>query len=118
MKMGDFESWLKRLEQEQTEGWAEKNREIPFIPMKSGWEIKPIAPFGGLFARFQIRTDAGYKSVYLDWFDRAGCVGQPYWEVYPVRGDTARCLLDEVDELVRLLEEPGEADEKKDEDKE
>jgi len=44
------------------------------------------------------------KSIYLDSHDRLGCVGEPYWEVYPCDGDTGRCLKAEIAELLKLIE--------------
>ena len=29
----------------------------------------------------------------------------PYWEVYPVDGDNRRCSINDVDELVKLIEQ-------------
>jgi len=83
--------------------WVE---EIPFIPVPDGCQIAPIPPFAGAVARFRFRRSDGHiKSVYLDCYDRLGCCGSPYWEVYPHDGDVGRCAMEDVDALVKMLME-------------
>ena len=94
---------------ESEEGWRSNVARIPFIKFDPTWEVKVTPPYGGCLARFQVKLPSGQiKSVYLDFFDRCGCVGQPYWEVYPYRGDCGRALMDEVDLLIQMIrnEEP------------
>jgi hypothetical protein len=82
--------------------------ELPYVPMKSDWLVKPTANFAGSTARFRVTTKArGHKgsvSIYFDAYDRLGVCDGPYWEVYPVNGDTERFLLGEEDELVDAIE--------------
>lgn len=102
------EFYMERSKMEQADRWLEIIEEIPFIEFPAGWKVKVIPPFGGLQARFQVLLPNGdQKSIYLDYYDRAGCCGQPYWEVYPVRGDAMRCLRDEVAELLELIAAPN-----------
>ena len=42
-------------------------------------------------------------SVYLDTKDVLGCVGQPYWEAYPIKGDAERFLLNESEQLIAAV---------------
>lgn len=96
---------LDRYKIEEEMEWRKWMKRIPAIPAKDGWKIKPLPPFGGAVARFRVELPSGEsKSVYLDCYDNLGCVGEPYWEVYPVGDDVSRCLIDEVDQLVNLIE--------------
>lgn len=83
-------------------GWCD---EIPFIPFKQGWLVKPIPPFAGAVVRFLVSTNGKeYVSVYLDCYDQLGIWNSPYWELYPYHGDTFRCSMKEVDKLVEAIE--------------
>lgn len=99
----NFEQRLARAKLEQDEDWLQWCHQIPFIPFDAGWQVKVIPPFGGAMARFKVEFNGYITSVYLDCADSLGCVGVPYWEVYPVDGDTGRCLMHEVDELLDLI---------------
>jgi len=96
-----------RFAVERSQNWREWAFKIPFIQLKENWVISIIPPFCGAVARFRVRNNDNGKtcSVYLDCFDELGCVGQPYWEVYPIYDDCSRCYLNEVDELIELIEE-------------
>ena len=82
--------------------WA---KEIPFIELPEGYMFKPIPNFSGSVVRFLAKKKGEGKevSIYLDCYDELGLVGQPYWEVYPVDGDTARFYMEEVDELSKTI---------------
>lgn len=84
--------------------WA---KEIPFIELPEGYMFKPIPNFSGSVVRFLAKKKGEGKevSIYLDCYDELGLVGQPYWEVYPVDGDTARFYMEEVDELSKTIVE-------------
>ena len=70
--------YMERHKIEQGDRWREIIPQIPFIPFPAGWQVRVIPPFGGLQARFQVRLPDGQeKSVYLDFYDRAGYMGQP-----------------------------------------
>jgi hypothetical protein len=112
----DFEKMLEkenrfdmvaRCRLEVAEEWDKIIPQIPFLSFPSHWKVKIIPPITMAVARFWIRTDKMPKdervSVYLDWHDRLGFVGEPYWEVYPVENDTHRCLLNETDELIETI---------------
>lgn len=105
------ELYMERARIEKADRWHEIIPEIPFIEFPAGWKIKVIPPFGGLQARFQVLLPSGMqKSIYLDYYDRAGYCGSPYWEVYPVQGDCGRCERDDVAELLRLIADESPAD--------
>jgi hypothetical protein len=82
-------------------------KEIPFIELPEGYLFKPIPNFTGSVVRFLAKKKGEEKevSIYLDCYDELGLVGQPYWEVYPVDGDTARFYMDEVDKLSQTIVE-------------
>ena len=83
--------------------WA---TEIQFIKFPDDWEIKIVPPFGGAIIRFIVKRKGIEEpkiSVYLDCYDNLGSVGKPYWEIYPYKGDTYRCLMGEVDDLLDAI---------------
>jgi hypothetical protein len=90
---------------EEIEKWREWSVKIPAIALKPGWKIKVVPPFSGAISRFRIiDSDGDEVSIYLDCFDRLGCFGEPYWEVYPYQDDVGRCMMADTDELVRMIE--------------
>lgn len=83
------------------------SKEIPALKFPSDWNITMVPPFGGAMVRFCVTRDAypGKSiSVYLDCDDSLGCVGRPYWEIYPFKGDTCRFFLNETDELLNGID--------------
>lgn len=104
--MNDFELTLKRIEIENADdykGWIGK---IPFIEFPRDWRVQIIPPFGGAIVRFRVKLpNSNTKSVYLDGYDRLGCYGEPYWEVYPVGDDVGRCDMNDIKTLLQLIEE-------------
>ncbi len=93
---------------EEKHEWRRWMREIPAIHFPTDWAVTIIPPFGGAVVRFRVNDKV---SVYLDCYDRIGCVGHPYWEIYPDKeGDTDRFSMNDVEELlegIRLaLERP------------
>jgi hypothetical protein len=72
--------------------WAETIPQITFPP---NFPVKIIPPFGGAAVRFHAVDGAAWASVYLDMDNSLGCFPGPYWEVYPVDGDTARFAMDD-----------------------
>jgi hypothetical protein len=97
---------IKRYQIEAEEKWMEFAGTIPAFPLKPEWFVQMVPPFAGAMARFRIyltaETEKGAKhvSIYLDAYDALGCVGTPYWEVYPVNGDTERFSLLDTDGLI------------------
>src|SRR4030065_481704 len=98
-----YESYLERAQIENTEEWREWRKKIPFLTFPQGIELKVIPPFAGAIARFIARSNGKEVSVYLDCYDKLGCVGSPYWEVYPYDGDTYRCGMNETNELITAI---------------
>jgi len=110
------DDYIKRIESlsymEKHYQWRENIAVIPFIKFPADWGIQMIGPFSGAQARFRVRLpDGEEKSVYLDMHNELGYFcdddGEPapYWEVYPVDGDTGRAALNDTDELIRLIGE-------------
>lgn len=82
--------------------WRKWIHEIPYIPTKIDWLMQPIPPFGTGVARFCIRHKdhpLTRVSIYLDCYDIAGLVGEPYWEIHPIDGDCERFMLNNVEQL-------------------
>lgn len=91
-----------RFDIERDEKWREKMATIPFIRFPSTWLVQMTPPFGGAMVRFRV-ADGGEKeiSVYLDMDDRLGCMGEPYWEIYPSGdGDTERFYMNDTQGLI------------------
>ena len=104
--MSDYvENIIKRLNVEETENWRDCMCKIPALPVKSDWLIQLLPPFGGAMARMRVGKGKASVSVYADFHDRLGCMGHPYWEIYPYQGDTFRCDIGEADELVAAIEQ-------------
>lgn len=88
--------------------WKNWYKKIPAIQFPAHWKIQVIPPFCGAMIRFRVSTDKikrGDISVYLDCYDILGFFGEPYWEVYPHKGDTFRCAMNEIDELLKGIAE-------------
>jgi hypothetical protein len=112
-----FEIQRNRLNVERDQNWMGEINNIPFIKFPPDWKIKVIPPFGDASVRFQVLLpDGRQKSVYLDTRNSLGFFWEneklePYWEVYPVRGDTGRCQQWDTIRLLDLIDSPqGEED--------
>jgi len=95
-----MKSMTKNLDCAREYEWDKWRGEIPAIKFKSEWEVKVIPPFAGAIVRFVVNG----VSVYLDCYDILGCFGEPYWEIYPYEGDTYRCKMNNVDELLEAIQ--------------
>lgn len=88
----------------KTMEWSKWTKEIPLIPMKEGWLMRPIPPFNGAISRFNIETkEGGWCSVYFDAYDKLGIFGSPYWEIYEVDGDIDRFEMNDIKGLVASI---------------
>ena len=97
--------FIKRIEVESEEKWDTICKSVPALNFKEEWDVKVIPPFGGAVTRFQIEKDGKFLcSVYLDWYDKLGCYGAPYYELYPWESDIKRYALTEVNELMADIE--------------
>ena len=95
---------------EKQDKWRESINTIPFVSFPADWSVQVIPPFGGAMARFRVKLPSGAtKSVYLDFYDRIGYYGEPYWEVYPVGDDVGRCDMADTAELLRLIADETKA---------
>ena len=97
---------MKSIEQHRWESelsamlgsWYDK---IPHVPFNKEWDVRAVPAFGGAIVRYRIQHQGAEVSVYLDAYDRLGCVGEPYWEIYPnPHGECDRFLMNEVGDLV------------------
>lgn len=93
-----------RFEMEENEKWRELSDKIPFLNFPSSWRIKIIPPFGGAICRFIVECGNNSTSIYLDFYDRLGYFGSPYWEVYPYEGDTFRCDINDTESLIGAVD--------------
>lgn len=109
-----FEGEMGRLLVENQEKWRDLIEEIPSISFPQDWKIQIIPPFGGAIVRFRVwipgMNSKEWVSIYLDVYNRLGLATGPYWEVYPYKGDTGRCLMDDTDELLKMIADRAEAD--------
>jgi hypothetical protein len=104
--MKTYEETKCLYEVEKVFEWDKWRQEIPFLSFPADWLIKAIPPFSTGIIRYNIKhkdLPNSFVSVYLDCYDRAGCVGEPYWEVHPIDGDCERCLINETDELIAAI---------------
>lgn len=102
-----FDLQVRRIKVEDDEKWRDWVFRVPEIPMPTGWRVRVTPPYAGALVRFGVTNLSGqHKSVYLDVWNRLGYMGEPYWEVYPVNNEPARCTMEDVAELVRLIEAP------------
>ena len=76
---------------------------IPFIRFDPDWDVQVIPPFSGAMVRFRVKQGDHIVSVYLDCYQQLGYWDGPYWEVYPVDGDTWRVGIDDVDGLLDAI---------------
>lgn len=82
---------------------------IPYLQFPVKWRVKAIPPYLGAVVRYNILLpDDTFVSVYLDCYDIIGHYGEPYWEVYPVNGDIARCLMNDTVTLMELIASGGD----------
>lgn len=101
----DIDTRMKHYEFEAVRRWQERIPEIPFLVFPPDWQVQIIPPFGGLDARFRVRKGKACVSIYLDWYETAGCWGGPYWEVYPHDEDVFRCDMDQTEALMGAIGE-------------
>lgn len=94
---------MDRYDIERVQDWRGWDKRIPALYFKSSWAVRVIPPFGGAMVRFLVESGEKSVSVYLDCYDELGCMGEPYWEVCSVGGDTARVLLDDAQGLLALI---------------
>lgn len=80
--------------------WA---KEIPYIQFPADWKVQITPPFAGAVVRFRVQKDDMEVSIYLDCYDRLGCYGSPYWEVYPHEGDVFRCDMSDTEILLNAI---------------
>lgn len=85
--MDSVNSKVERYRIEDAEEWHKWGQEAPWLQFPPELEVKIIPPFGGAMARFRARFVGGERevSVYWDCHNSLGYVGDPYWEIHPVR---------------------------------
>lgn len=110
----DIDVTIARYKIEEQQKWLGEITNIPFIQFPSDWKVQIIPPFGDAVVRFRVELPTGQnRSVYLDGRNSLGfwdLVGSYYWEVYPYRGDTGRCSMQEIPELLRMIGDTQEGE--------
>jgi hypothetical protein len=98
------EESIQRSEMERREEWREWVDRIPYLKFHAAWEVRPIPPFSGAVARFQVKQGEAVVSVYLDCYEKLGFFGgEPYWELYPYDDDVHRVGINESDALISAI---------------
>jgi hypothetical protein len=94
----------------QKQEWLKWAKEIPFIQWPAHWKVKAVPPSNGAIIRYYVLlpNKKQHISIYLDCYEHLGFFGQPYWEVYPVNNDVARCAMNDTEELLKLIASAGE----------
>ena len=92
----------KRYELEASEGWREWASKVPAISIPPGATIQVVPPFAGAIARMYVHHNGLQASIYLDAFDRLGCMDEPYWELYDGE-ECHRFLLDDAEGLEKCM---------------
>lgn len=77
--------------------------EIPYIRFRPEWDVQICPPFSGAMVRFRVKYKKAEVSIYLDCYDALGCVGVPYWEVYPIDNDVDRIEMRNIDMLLKSI---------------
>jgi hypothetical protein len=98
-----MKDYLSRAKVERDEKWDDWIEKIPNLSFPPTWQIRIIPPFAGALVRFLVFANGRRISVYLDVNESLGYAEGPYWEVYPVEGENARCAIDDVKGLMQLL---------------
>lgn len=102
----DVETYMMRGRLERDEKWRDCIDAMPYLRFPESWEVAVIPPFAGAMARFWVRRGKAHVSVYADFHNVLGCVGEPYWEIHPSADleDCDRFLLNETDDLIAGIE--------------
>ena len=101
----EYEDFNKVYEVERIMEYKKWCGEIPHITFPNDWQVQVIPPFAGAVVRFKIKKGDASVSIYLDCYDRLGCYGQPYWEVYPHENDVFRCDMEDTETLLKAIAE-------------
>ena len=96
---------MKRYQIESAEKWKDVANTIPYLQFSKPYEFKVIPPFAGAMARFVVRNGDKSVSIYLDTCDRLGFFGAPYYEAYPIDGDTRRYGMEDPVELKQMIQD-------------
>lgn len=99
----DYKSNERRMRDRADHDYAEWVKEIPYITLPKGYEMRAIPAFGGAVVRYNVKRGNKSVSIYLDCYDALGYMGKPYWELYPHEGDIYRCLMQDVESLRKAI---------------
>ena len=109
--MKSFESISRRASVEAGEKWLDIIEEIPFLKFPDNCEIQIIPPYLGTVARFKVKRNDNIVSVALDYYDKLGHEGKPYYWIQFVnsRGtmlkEPLKFFLDEIDDMMKAIDE-------------
>ncbi len=108
---------LKRYHVEAEQDWKGEIVRIPWLHFRGDWQVRIIPPFGDAVIRFQVILPSGtMKSIFMDSRNSLGIWGgistpEPYWEVYPYKGDVGRCDLADTIMLMEMIQDETSGDE-------
>ena len=82
--------------------WNQDRLKIPNLNFPKEWNVRLWPPFTGATVRFQVNDKI---SVYLDMHDNLGSIGgEPYWEMYPRKGENYRVGMLDTAELMEQIQ--------------
>jgi hypothetical protein len=87
--------------------WGKWRTSIPCFNFPADWYVRIIPPFANGIIRFLVDDNQKMNdpiSIYLDCYDFLGCENSPYWEAYPIEGNTYRCLMENAEELIQVID--------------
>jgi len=90
--------------------WREWAPKIPFIQFPADWKVAIMPSFNGALIRYCVKKSASkLVCVYLTVDDSLG----PHWGVFSYDedddfdGEIERCAMDNINELLRLIDQAG-----------
>lgn len=99
--MKDIMLMNKYSEMMESSKWR---KEITPFKLLKDLQIKVVPPDIMAVTRFLISYKKKYVSVYLDCYEHLGTFGGPYYEAYPINGDTYRVAMKDVQKLINKIE--------------
>jgi len=97
------ETTNKRFDVELEENWTNFYNAMDYIELEQGFSFRVTPPIGGALMRFSIFHKESERefSVYFDAHNQLGRMDVPYFEVYPVQGDTFRST--DIKEIMKAI---------------
>lgn len=106
-----LQSMMGGMMTQQTENmfeWEKWTKDIPYISLPEGTEIKILPPSGGVVSKFSIRKKGSNHNVlvFLDAYDNVNKYGKPYWGINSAAlKETEKIPFEDINELEEKIEE-------------